>query len=111
MKTESSVYDAVKYIDKNFLNIKSAAEVAEKINMDPVSFNYHFKNNFNMTPRLYIYEKKMRRLEKLLRLYGDSGFDSLFYADAIGFSPRAFETFIKFMTDKSFDEYVENFDG
>lgn len=111
MKEEAAVNDAVKYINKNFLNIKSAAKVAEKHNMDPCSFHYHFTNNFNVTPRLYIYEKKMRKLEKLLRIYGDSGFDSLFYADALGFSPRAFETFLKIMTNQSFEEFIENFEG
>ncbi|MFC1726123.1 helix-turn-helix domain-containing protein [candidate division KSB1 bacterium] len=100
-----------KYIDYMACRIKSVADVAEKFDVDPRLLREEFKEKFNITPKKHLNNRKFKRLRRLLNLYTDSGYDTEYYVEELGFKSRsALNSFIKNQTDLTYNEYKEKID-
>lgn len=62
-----AIYHALRYIDRNFLEIKSVKEISEKLSYSEYYLSHIFKEKLGMSIKQYITEKKISEACNLLK--------------------------------------------
>lgn len=98
-----AIYHALRYIDRNYLEIKSIREISEKLSYSEYYLAHIFKEKMGVSIKQYITEKKISEGCNLLK---NSNLSITEISDKLGYSsPHSFSQNFKKITGMSPTEY------
>lgn len=104
---ERRVDEVKRYVDENICTIGSVGTLAARFGYQPSELYDHFKKKFEISPKNYILDGKMKKLIELLHETGDQEI-VYYYAHTLGFKTAAGITnFVKRRTGLNFTQFRE----
>lgn len=67
-KSDDTIYHVLRYIDREYLNIKSVQEIADKLSYSENYLSHLFKEKMGVTMKSYLIKKKIVHAETLLKM-------------------------------------------